>query len=186
MIDKLRKVAEKKGHAIFENSVNLWFERNSDPVKNRYDDTLHLFIPAKNYHKEIAVTTEPGAYWLKNPMNGKGCAILKPGQYRGMWKVGKHRGKYMALVQAGPCTVFRDNNKDDIIDDYLPEDAGHFGINYHHGGYDESDQINKDSAGCQVARFIAQYLDSMSVIINDVTKFGNSFTCTLIESKDLE
>ena len=44
--------------------------------------------------------------------NVKGTAILVPGQYRGAYKIGFHKGKYKALVQAKPVKLYIDNDKD--------------------------------------------------------------------------
>ena len=49
-------------------------------------------------------TTLPGLYWLENPMNSKGCAILKEGQYKGVYEIDLHNGKYEAICQRlGPA-----------------------------------------------------------------------------------
>ena len=81
-------------------------------------------------------TTDPGAYWLENPMNAGGTAILVPGQYRGVYKIDKHRGLYDALCQrGGTVKCYRDKNKDDVIDmdpDSVTE--GMYGINLHKAG----------------------------------------------------
>ena len=48
-------------------------------------------------------------------MNYKGVAILKPGQYKKSHKIGKHQGKYEALCQQNPVTVYRDKSRKDQI-----------------------------------------------------------------------
>ena len=51
---------------------------------------------------------------MENPWIDKiGCAVLKPGQYRGSHKLRLHGGKYLALGQKKPVTVYRDNNRND-------------------------------------------------------------------------
>ena len=100
-------------------NVNLLGVRRDNPGNNKFDDFLVLIYLDKNL-KEVCkvypITTDPGEHWLKNPLNTKGTAVLIPGQYRGTWKLGKHQNKYPALVQAKPVKVWRDNNKDSIID----------------------------------------------------------------------
>ena len=84
--------------------------------------------------------------------NAKGTAILVPGQYRGCWAIGKHNGKYKALVQIKPVKVYRDGNKD-MIYDLLPEtiNEGLFGINIHRSNEAITrNTVDMYSAGCQV------------------------------------
>lgn len=37
-------------------------------------------------------TTDPGTFYRENPLSVKGTAIMKPGQYRGAYMIGRHRG----------------------------------------------------------------------------------------------
>lgn len=78
-------------------------------------------------------TTEPGYYYTYYPMNEKGAARIKFGQYKA-WQVGLH-GNYdthEALVQVAPITVHRDFNQDLMrTGDKL--DTGLFAINQHWG-----------------------------------------------------
>tara|TARA_Y100001973_G_C5177810_1_gene323099 strand:+ start:536 stop:1003 length:468 start_codon:yes stop_codon:yes gene_type:complete len=135
------------------------------------------------------VTTDPGKYWLKNPLNPKGTAILCPGQYRSTWQLGKHQGKYKSLVQRKPVKVYRDNNKNEIIDYNnisTSIDEGYFGINIHRSNpYDQSYIINKWSAGCQVFKKIEDYNKFIKLCEDSAEIYGNSFTYTLIDEKDL-
>mgnify|MGYP004451064689 FL=1 len=96
-------------------------------------------------------TTDPGVYWLENPQRVEGCAaMVADRQYKGLWKVGKHRGKYRALVQVGTCAVYRDDNRDRVLDyDPVTITEGVFGINGHKAG-SASTVVGKWSAGCQV------------------------------------
>ena len=136
-----------------------------------------------------SITTDPGKYWLENPTNPKGTAVLVPGQYRSTWKIGKHQGKYEALVQRKPVKVYRDNNKDDVIDYKnisTSIDEGYFGINIHRSNpYTESYVINKWSAGCQVFKAVEDYNEFMELCNKSSEIYGNGFTYTLIDEKDL-
>ena len=98
----------------------------------------------------LPMTTDPGSTYRRCPINPRGTAILKPGHYPGMWRIGRHRGVTPALVQRGPCTVWRDNNRDDRLDtDGMPEHTGRFGINLHSTGR-ISRYVGPASGGCQV------------------------------------
>ena len=84
-------------------SINIVGIRNSDTegeVTNRYDDFITVSFLNKgewNFYCWKA-TTDPGLYWIDNPNASRGgCAILVPNQYRGVYKIDLHGGKYKAL-----------------------------------------------------------------------------------------
>jgi hypothetical protein len=88
-------------------------------------------------------STLPSTRYLVEPMNKRGTAILAPGQYRGAYSRGLHRGR-PSIVQTGKVTVYRDNDLDDVAEtEGRPRDSGYFGLNIHtdRGG----------SAGCILA-----------------------------------
>lgn len=96
-------------------------------------------------------TTNPGTHWLKDLMNPKGTALLKPGQYIDSWALGLHKGDYKALVQRKPITVFRDKDMDAIAEETATTDTGMFGVNIHRANPKWTSKfIDKWSAGCQV------------------------------------
>jgi hypothetical protein len=172
-------------------NINIIGVRRDNQGTNTFDDFLLVMyreeeLMVSNHYQ---VTTDPGKYWLQNPMNPKGTAILVPGQYRGTWQLGKHQGKYEALVQRKPVKVYRDNNKDEIIDYNniaLTLEEGYFGINIHRSNpYDQSYVINRWSAGCQVFKKIEDYNNFIQVCKDSAKIYGNSFTYTLIDEKDL-
>ncbi len=117
-----------------------------------FNDTFILYSPYDGiYWYTNEFTTDPGLEYLKNPINPKGTAILMEGVHRDIWSIGLHNGKYKALVQTGMCCVYRDANKDDILDmNANTRDCGYFGINLHHAY--NSYRVGKNSAGCQVFR----------------------------------
>ena len=138
---------------------------------------------------QYSITTDPGKYWLENPINPKGTAILVPGQYPGTWKLGKHQGKYEALVQRKPVKVWRDNNKDSIIDypyAHAEVSEGYFGINIHRSNpYDKSYIVDKWSAGCQVFQAVDDYKEFMGLCKSSADLYGNSFSYTLVTEEEL-
>lgn len=116
---------------------------------NEFDDLIGVI--KNDYATWYTGTTNPGTHWLKNLLNPKGTALLKPGQYIDTWAVGKHQGKYEALCQVKPVTVFRDKNLNDIAEETATTDTGLFGINIHRANEKAiSKFIDKWSAGCQV------------------------------------
>jgi len=191
-IENVRAVMEKKGYRFFESGIynlNIVGIRRSTVEINKFDDYLLLIYktsPSNWVIKTYPITTDPGMYWLLNPTNPKGTAILIPGQYRSTWKIAKHQGKYEALCQRKPVKVWRDDNRDRVLDFYSsPEDEGYFGINIHRSNpYTESSQVDKWSAGCQVFKKAANFKEFMNYCNKSASMYGDGFTYTLLEELD--
>jgi hypothetical protein len=172
-------------------NLNIIGVRRDNQGTNTFDDFLLVMYREEELmiSHRWETTTDPGKYWLENPINPKGTAVLVPGQYRSTWQLGKHQGKYEALVQRKPVQVYRDNNKDETIDYNnitTIVDEGYFGINIHRSNpYDQSYAINKWSAGCQVFKRVRSYNKFIKLCKRSATIYGNSFTYTLIDEKDL-
>ena len=191
----LKSLFEKKGYAFFTNgkyNVNIIGVRSDQggKVTNKFDDYLVLDYNDENGHqrKIWSITTEPGAKLMKTPSNSKGTAILVPGQYRGVYKVDIHNGKYKAVCQRnGTVKIYRDKNRD-MVYDYNPGsiDTGWFGINIHRAdaGYTRS-TIDGYSAGCQVFNNPKEFAEFLSIVEKSKDIYGNKFTYTLIDEKDL-
>lgn len=179
------KILERKKYQIFKDNLNLVGIRRMNGVVNTFDDLL-LCIQwdGKDFQfTKSKCTTEPGQYWLDNPMEKEGAAILVPGQYLDCWKLGLHQGKYKALVQARRVKVYRDGNRDKVFDEH-PETAqdGIFGINIHRASpAGESVQVDKWSAGCQV---LAKNTDFDALILSAEATKKEFFTYSLIRESD--
>lgn len=149
------EAGNKRGFPLWkgEYDLNLWGIRTDDNEANTFNDWICVFHRRNNMtwaFYALQATTDPGTYYRENPANYKGTAILPPGYYRGMWKLGKHRQKYDALVQNKPITVWRDSNKDTFLEAGT-DDTGMFGINLHRANSVRSSaRVDKWSAGCQV------------------------------------
>lgn len=186
-------ILKKKGYVYFDKgafNLNLIGVRASgNKITNAFDDVLVVIYKDKNNNtikRCFSFTTDPGLYYMKNNLSPKGCAIVKEGQYRGLWKVGLHQGKYRALVQNKPIKVYRDNNKDNYYD-LLPNkiEEGVFGINLHKAGKD-SIQVDKWSAGCQVISSSLEFDHFMELVDKQIkNEMGNTFTYTLLNESDL-
>ena len=124
---------------------------------------------------------------MHNPLNTYGTAILVPNQYRGCWQIGLHRGKYKALCQNKPVTVYRDNNKDNKYDlDPSNTTTGMFGINIHRSNETWTrTTVDKYSAGCQVFNSPTDFNAFMRLCEKQKSLYGNNFTYTLINEEDL-
>ena len=188
---------ESKGYKYFtggDYDVNIIGVRNSETknrVTNAFDDCITLSYKVEGEWKFhcFKATTDPGTHWVENVINEDGVAILKPGQYRRSHKLRLHQGKYLALGQKSPVKVYRDDNRDskyDLLEENVQE--GIFGINIHRatsrsGG--TSTRIDKWSAGCQVIANNDDWHEFLDICQTAREIWGNSFTYTLLESKDI-
>jgi len=196
--EQIQTAVESLGYKWFnigDYNLNIVGVRNMEAgerVTNKFDDwiTVSYQFTDQWYYEEFQCTTDPGDDWMKTPMNSKGCAILKPGQYRGSHKLRLHQGRYLALGQQAPVDVYRDRNKDDKYD--FNEDAvdrGLFGINIHratkHAGK-TSKYVDKWSAGCQVIASNDDWHCFLDLCQTAREKWSNNFTYTLIKSTDIK
>jgi len=145
--------------------------RSQANIPNEFDDLIG--VVSGNNIAWYTGTTNPGTHWLKNLMNPKGTALLKPGQWTDSWKLGLHRGEYKALVQCKPITVFRDTDKDAIAEENAKTDTGLFGINIHRANPKWTSKfIDKWSAGCQVLNNPADFKRLIEACeASDLTRF---------------
>lgn len=175
------------GYKVFTRgdwNLNIVGIRSPERVANAFDDRIVVSYKHNDMwvSETFEATCDPGSPFLLKPINSYGCAVLCPGQYSS-YAIGLHRGSYRALVQSrGPVKVFRDNNRDNIID-MSPDStqSGYFGINIHKRT-GESDTVNGASAGCQVFRYEHEFERFMWLCDKQVDERGfTGFTYTLLE-----
>ena len=196
--EQFRKAMESKGYAFFglENkaayNVNIIGVRSDEDIFNEFDDALVVIYrdTKKNWEvRSYSITTDPGKIWMEKPMNSKGCAILVPDQYRGVYKIDGHgKTRYEALWQrGGEVSVYRDANLNHEHDrDAGTITTGNYGINIHRSrSTGESELVNSYSAGCQVFKNASDFKDFMKLVNKSADKFGNSFTYTLLNEGDI-
>ena len=149
--------AKDAGFVVFDSTeydMNIIGERNPHGEVNKFDDWIHLCFLERGEWQWHAYkcTTDAGKYWLENASD-RGTAILVHNrQYRGVYMLGLHQGRYEALVQrGGEVSVWRDRDGDTEHDYGHNEQSGYFGINIHRASSQrESQQVDRYSAGCQV------------------------------------
>jgi len=190
----IKRAYEKNGvpfdTAVF--SLNIFGIRAGGGATNTFNDLIGCAYKSDigiNTVFVAAATTDPGASYLVSPMNTRGTAVLKPGYYAKSHKQGKHRGEYPALVQCGPLTVYRDNNRDRLID-IIPKSAetgtGQ-GINIHRASKNSIvEAVNNYSAGCQVFKRAAD-LDYLLLLCDKQEQFTKNrfYDYTLFDEADI-
>ncbi|NIB44776.1 hypothetical protein HBA55_34670 [Pseudomaricurvus alkylphenolicus] len=188
--DSIRNALLSKGYRFFDDgdyNLNLVGIRGADKHSNQFNDWLTVSFRSGGQRMMFAFlcTTDPGLYWRAHPANVLGTAIVRPGQYPGLWRLGKHQGRYPALVQCGLITVYRDNDRDSQLDSEVKE-TGLFGINCHRATpVGESTMVDRWSAGCQVLASAADFDILMALCRKAAVKWGERFSYTLIEEADL-
>jgi hypothetical protein len=194
-ISEVISTMERLGYVWFDDpnqkgyDLNIVGLRTSDTRSNLFNDWIMVFYRtyAGTYtFMQIPCTTDPGLFYRNNPENINGTAILKPGQYRGAYKLGKHKG-YDALQQKNPMVVYRDNDHDNFLDTNRPVQRGVFGINIHRANPDRTSVlVDKWSAGCQVIADPTSYTWLIDICKKAVKTQGNSFTYTLLTEQQLQ
>lgn len=190
-IDVLRNTCKSLGYKFFENgdyNLNLIGIRAYPGTINKFDDLICLAykVDGKWILDKLDATTDPGTYYLLNPMQVKGTAILKEGQYPKAFVLGLHKAK-PALVQNVPLPLYRDNNKDNVHD-FIESSVVHemAGINMHRASATgTSVQVDKWSAGCQVVASNSDMEHLLKVVTESTKRYGKTFTYTLLNQKEL-
>jgi hypothetical protein len=196
--EQIEKAVKNKGYTWFNDDSNKTYDvnivgvRNNHPsiakkVTNVFDDWLTISFKDESGNWQFYcwnATTDPGKKGVQQFHNKKGVARLVPNQYRGVWKIDKHQGKYDALCQRlGEVTVWRDANKDLVFEEKVT-DTGVFGINIHKAGQD-SQWVENWSEGCSVFKRVKDFDVFMSICKKAAKIHGNKFTYTLLESTDI-
>ena len=192
MLGKSLQILQSKGYKVYREPyrLNIVGYRSRFIGSNRFDDEIHVFYTNEKgkwvYHM-FEATTDPGQYWLENPMHPQGTAFLKKGQYVDAYSIGLHRGIYNALIQKNPVSVIRDYERKGLFKWFESglEDTGRFGINIHRARKQGTTKvIDNFSAGCLVFANAADFDRFLKVSNEHRKRYGNSFTVTLVDFRD--
>ena len=157
------------GFKVFENrdyDMNLIAARNPNNKPNAFDDVLHVLfkVDGQWQHYQFCCTTDPGLYWLHNPMRVAGTACIRhPQQIRSGFTFGMHKGQYDCLVPTKPIPVWRDADRNSTHDqdgDYTSSSIQIHRASSRH----QSNLVNKWSAGCIVVANPASFKLFMSLL----------------------
>lgn len=191
MKEKIIAALIAQGYRLFTRpfELNIVGVRNHNLTPNIFNDTINVLYKDDNgnwQHHSFTATTDPGLYWLENPIEAKGTAILKAGQYLDSHVIGLHRNKYTALVQHSPVTVIRDANRDGTLDFGGKEETGLFGINIHRANQvGTTKTVDNYSAGCQVFSNANDFAVFIVMCQKHKQLYGNSFSYTLLNETSL-
>jgi len=193
---EIHQVMNQKGYAFFEQdtknfNLNLIGIRTATNRPDHFDDLMCVLWKYQGVWNKLqfSMTTDPGLYYLQNPIAGTlGTAIVKEGQYRSLWQLGKHQGKYKALTQKNPIKVIRDFDRDGNLDFTSGrEEEGLFGINCHRANASRRKiKITIPIAGCQVFADPNDFNVFLSICEQGTSNWGNSFSYTLLHENDFQ
>lgn len=188
MLQRIKAILKFKKFEIYSRpyELNIVGMRSKSAQANRFDDELHVFFkttPLRWDYHVFNITTDPGTFWLKNPMQEQGTAILAEGQYKNAYAIGLHRGQYVALVQAKPITIMRDYDRNAVLDFYNgKKERGLYGINIHRANrVGTTKTVDKNSAGCQVFENACDFNVFLHLCEKHRSLYGNQFSYTLID-----
>ncbi len=203
-VEQLLSVYEDKGYQINEKpyQINMLGIRRDDIFDNMFSDRFVIFW--KNGEmawekKEFEWTTLPGTKGqggVFNPLTVAGMtgvAVLKEGQYLDTWRFyDTYTGwlRYPYFQQEKKVKIYRDSNRDTIVDYEMPEQEGWYGINIHRmsGNGQNQRYVNSTyvtwSLGCQGAPEPI-FMEVVELARACAKTHGNLFTYTLIHKKDL-
>jgi hypothetical protein len=192
MLSRIKEMLTEFGFTLYTKpyQLNIVGLRSKYVDSNRFDDEIHVFYTKEdgkwNYHI-FPATTDPGTFWLNNPMYPQGTAILAQGQNKDAYAIGLHNGKYEALVQVKPVTVIRDYDRDAFLDfDNGVKETGNFGINIHRAeSAGSTAYVDRYSAGCQVFKDADDFYAFIQLCKHHAKLYGNSFSYTLIDLRSL-
>lgn len=201
-IDDILRTYETLNYDLHEEQykINLLGIRKDDIFDNMFTDRLVIFWKNENREWEksdFEWTTMPGTEGkgVFNPiqvMGITGTAVLVAGQYKDTWRLyDTYTGwlRYPFFQQEQEVKVYRDGNRDTILDKYMPEQVGLFGINIHrmsgngqHQRYVNSQYVTW-SMGCQGApEPVFRKIVDLARISSKY--HSNVFTYTLIDDQD--
>jgi hypothetical protein len=188
VLQKMKAILRHKKYKLFSRpyELNIVGLRSKGTIPNRFDDEIHVFykVSALNWHYHVfKATTDPGTYWLRQPMQPQGTAILSEGQYPGAWQLGMHKGQYLALVQRKPISIIRDYNRDAVLDfKNGNKTTGLYGVDIHRANKTGTTKtVDKNSAGCQVFENANDFAMFLNLCQKHKSLYGNSFTYSLID-----
>lgn len=188
MVPAILNTVQELGFVVFtegDYNLNIIGERFKS-APNTFNDILHVVFKVDGLwqHHQFKCSTEPGLFWLENPSRVDGCAVLQsPQQMRGAFELGLHKGTYTCLRQRKVVKVWRDSNKDAVIDYGELADSEAWAIQIHRASKQRtSTRVNRWSAGCTVVANPASYDIFIQICEQQKRHRGwSSFTYTMID-----
>lgn len=175
--------------------LNIIGIRSENQKAGKWDDAIIFFrYNGKSWDwLQADATTDPGLYYLQNPMREEGTIIMVPGQYLDLYFRSHHKTEE-AFRQKGSALYVRDNNRDKYLDLSLMKNpknifsADDVYTNLHNAHNTmEMWRVGKFSAGCQVVNKPEDFATGLKWGDEQVEHTGiNSFHYTLLLESELQ
>lgn len=197
MLNQVIQAMTEKGYSVFLSKpydINLVIIRG-EYLPDHFNCKLLIFY--KNEEETVnshifPITSYPGNYWIDNPMQPAGCAVITEGQHRGCWQLGFHY-QIPALVNTNPNRPIswvrvprgsRQLQREVLLK--LKKESGAVGLNLHPVMDQNNLTVGQDSAGCPVVQHLAHFNLIMDLVRMQVAQgLGSNFTLTVIHKDDL-
>lgn len=167
LLDRMRSL---DSFLFMPKGMHIIVVRSDEDQPDHFDDKLYLFYGEK-FVDVMSCTSNSGIYGLRNffKWNKKGTAVIKFDEiyYNSFMKsdgkyVRHHNGKMQCLRQIAPLKYYRDNNKDDKVDESGRIYRGNYNTNVHANSYVYkrgiySWLIKKWGVGCTVVNDLTKY-----------------------------
>jgi hypothetical protein len=187
-LDNVLDLYEMSNYPLFTNgdyNLNIFGLRNPKGRADEFDDVIGILYKKRVIWElfQMKATTDPGVYYMKNPMVADGCGILAEGFYRGMWKTGYFHG-VKCLIQKGVIRYYRDNNRDlihDLDTKTLKSGGAEIGcfMHPHFQNVQIAKKVWNSSAMCQVPQSNNDFATFMGIVEKAIPLFGDSFSYSL-------
>lgn len=169
----LSKVKSLKTFSKIPDGYWLLGVQSKGDAYNSFDDKMYLF-KGESFIMVTTCTTNAGDEGQKNfhKYNSKGVAVVPTNTwFYDLWANGMHKGKMEALVQVRPIELFRDNVKNNKIDEVQKQAPALVGINFHTCSYEKKSnyigtKIGGWSVGCQVCNNVDHYYRILDLVKN--------------------
>ena len=131
-------------------------------------------------------TTDPGRPSLENPRRADGTAIIIPGQHRAAYMLGSHKGRYPCLVPTRPIPVWRDGNRDAVVDYWNGSSSSSSAVQIHHASALRAvARVGPWSEGCIVLQRAADLRALVELVrLQAAYRRCNTVTLSLIEVRE--
>jgi len=195
---KLKAVVESKGFTFFNlgnYNLNLIFERTSDIFTDFFTDNLYVAYKVNGVKTVLQVpcSTKAGLYYVNNPITYQGvtgtAVIVAPAQYRRVYTLVDSYTEWLSypyFKQVKNMSYWRDADRDKDLDKTQFQVNQNFSTHFHRGSNKNvtGQQIYNFSAGCIICEE-PYFKKVLSLARESVKIWGNSFSITILESKDL-
>ena len=182
----VRRAIKEGGHEWYSEPfrVNLVGVRTPNARPGSFDDWMTCSWTddaGMLFFRRWRICADPSSFWRRHPLNaGAGSAILTPGKHVGLWKIGTHRGRHLALVQCADATLWTSSaRKKTTRVSPLDAETSRFGVACHW----QDARPFRWANGAQVFKEEDHFAEFLAIVRHSLRVFPGSVDYTLIEGE---